>query len=85
MFSPLALNVDVFSGCVVQHSDVTIRGQTAPALSIILLFLGCCTYHCSLLVVIVSSSFSGGECITLTWRLVAMAIQGAVAVATDFL
>lgn len=44
---------------------------------------GCSTaHHWSSLV---SSPFSGGECTTLTWRLVAMETQGAVAVATAFL
>lgn len=66
-----------FSGCVLYQSVVSSRGQTVPPPLRLLL--------CSQLVVIVSSLFSGGECTTLTWRLVAMEIQGAVAVVTGFL
>lgn len=63
------------------------QGSDCSTLAIffLLLFLGCWLFYCSPLVVIVPSHFSGGKCTTLTWRLVAMEIQGAVAVATGFL
>lgn len=88
MFPPSALNLLDFSfrmcpaalGCDQQGSECSNYGNLPPPFPPLLRLL-----QCSLFIVIVSSPFSGGECTILTWRLVAMAIQGAVAVATGFL
>lgn len=78
----------LFPRCFHKHQDVTSRGQTVPTLVVfllLLLFLSCWHFYCSLLVSI-APPFSGEEeCTTLTQRMVTMETMWAVTVATGIL
>lgn len=62
-----------------QQGSLDLNSSTVLPL---LLSLSHTSSNCLLLVAFVSSPFNGGECATLTWRMVAMETVGAVAVAT---